>query len=124
MAGKSVILGAVGDIDLSGASADAIRANGFDWPFARLMPAMGQADVLFGNLEASDIENLNTADFEKGSGKALANNILYVPGEICYAVDPTRPRPNHEMRLSFGNATEAGIREGIARLGAVLRKLI
>ena len=52
--------------------------------------------------------------------KALARNVLYVPGELCYADDPTRRKPNHEMRLSFGGATEANVREGIARLGAVL----
>jgi len=28
------------------------------------------------------------------------------------------------MRISFGNASEADIREGIKRLGKVLRKLI
>jgi DNA-binding transcriptional MocR family regulator len=28
------------------------------------------------------------------------------------------------MRISFGNASEADIREGIRRLGAVLRKFV
>jgi 2-aminoadipate transaminase len=55
---------------------------------------------------------------------ALKNDVLYVPGEICYADDPARRKPNHEMRISFGNASEENIREGIARLGAVLCKLI
>jgi 2-aminoadipate transaminase len=55
---------------------------------------------------------------------ALKNDVLYVPGEICYADDPTRRKPDHEMRLSFGNASEADIREGIKRLGAVLKKFI
>ena len=53
---------------------------------------------------------------------ALERNVLYVPGQLCYADDPTRPKPDHEMRLSFGNASLADIREGIARLGAVLRE--
>ena len=53
--------------------------------------------------------------------QALANNVLYVPGVLCYADDPTRRKPNHEMRLSFGGATEVNVRKGIARLGAVLR---
>jgi DNA-binding transcriptional MocR family regulator len=35
-----------------------------------------------------------------------------------------RRKPNHEMRISFGNASEADIREGIKRLGAVLRLLL
>ncbi|HOX56123.1 MAG TPA: PLP-dependent aminotransferase family protein [Candidatus Paceibacterota bacterium] len=53
--------------------------------------------------------------------RALANDVLYVPGELCYADDPTRRKPNHEMRLSFGSASEAKVRKGIARLGAVFR---
>jgi 2-aminoadipate transaminase len=55
---------------------------------------------------------------------ALKNDVLYVPGEICYADDPTRRKPAHELRLSFGSAREADIREGIERLGAVLRKFL
>jgi DNA-binding transcriptional MocR family regulator len=35
-----------------------------------------------------------------------------------------RRKPNHEMRISFGNASEADIREGIRRLGKVLRKFV
>ncbi len=54
---------------------------------------------------------------------ALKNDVLYVPGEICYADDPARRKPNHEMRLSFGSASEADIREGVRRLGKVLRDL-
>jgi 2-aminoadipate transaminase len=55
---------------------------------------------------------------------ALAADVLYVPGELCYADDSTRRKPENEMRLSFGSASEANIREGIKRLGAVLRKLL
>lgn len=51
---------------------------------------------------------------------ALDRNVLYVPGELCYCDDPSRPKPNHEMRLSFGGATEPDIREGIKRLGTLL----
>ncbi len=56
--------------------------------------------------------------------RALANNVFYVPGELCYANDPTRRKPNHEMRLSFGGATEVNVRKGIARLGAVLHECL
>lgn len=66
-------------------------------------------------------QRLKSGSSSKVFQKALANNILYVPGELCYADDPTRRKPNHEMRLSFGGATEANVRKGIARLGAVLR---
>lgn len=53
---------------------------------------------------------------------ALAQKVLYVPGELCYAGDPTRPAPNCEMRLSFGGAVMDDIREGIRRLGEVLEQ--
>jgi 2-aminoadipate transaminase len=54
---------------------------------------------------------------------ALKNDVLYVPGELCYAEDTSRRKPANEMRLSFGVANEANLRVGIARLGAVLKKL-
>jgi 2-aminoadipate transaminase len=50
---------------------------------------------------------------------ALAQDVLYVPGELCYAADSTRRRPRHELRLSYGDASLARIRTGIARLGKV-----
>jgi 2-aminoadipate transaminase len=55
---------------------------------------------------------------------ALKSNVLYVPGELCYADDPWRRKPGNELRISFGNASAGNIRTGIARLGAVLRKFI
>jgi 2-aminoadipate transaminase len=55
---------------------------------------------------------------------ALKNDVLYVPGGICYADDPSRRKPDHEMRLSFGSASESDIREGIRRLGKVLRGFV
>ncbi len=55
---------------------------------------------------------------------ALKNNVLYVPGGLCYADDPSRTKPDHEMRISFGNASKADIRKGIQRLGAVLKKFV
>lgn len=53
--------------------------------------------------------------------RALAADVLYVPGELAYAEDPRRPKPNHEMRLSYGGASEKDIAEGIARLGKLLQ---
>ena len=47
-----------------------------------------------------------------------------MPGEICYADDPSRAKPDNEMRISFGSASEENIRNGIARLGKVLKKLV
>jgi 2-aminoadipate transaminase len=55
---------------------------------------------------------------------AVARDILYVPGDLCYVDDPTRRKPDHEMRLSFGGVTEAHLRAGIERLGSVLRKML
>ena len=55
---------------------------------------------------------------------ALKNDVLYVPGELCYADDSSRRKPANEMRISFGNASAENIRFGIRRLGAVLRKFI
>lgn len=55
---------------------------------------------------------------------ALKKDVLYVPGELCYGPDPTRSRPNHEMRLSFGGATEREITLGIERLGKVLKQVL
>jgi 2-aminoadipate transaminase len=54
--------------------------------------------------------------------RALSNDVLYVPGVLCYADDPTRPKPDNEMRLSFGGATEKSICTGIERLGEALSK--
>jgi 2-aminoadipate transaminase len=68
--------------------------------------------------------NVPTGVKSKVFSAALKNDVLYVPGEICYADDAARRKPNHEMRISFGNASEEDIHEGIKRLGRVLRKLI
>jgi len=55
---------------------------------------------------------------------ALERDVLYVPGELCYADDPARRKPNRDMRISFGGAADADIPVGIARLGSILRKLV
>jgi 2-aminoadipate transaminase len=55
---------------------------------------------------------------------ALERQVLYVPGDLCYASDPSRRRPNHEMRLSFGAAPEKSLRAGIERLGGALREMM
>lgn len=55
---------------------------------------------------------------------ALKHDVLYVPGALCYAEDPTRPLPDHEMRLSFGNASQEQIHEGIKRLGDTIRSFL
>ena len=69
-------------------------------------------------------EDISTGVKSKVFQAALKQDVLYVPGEICYADDPSRSKPDHEMRISFGSASERNIRQGIARLGKVLRKLV
>jgi 2-aminoadipate transaminase len=55
---------------------------------------------------------------------AIARDILYVPGGLCYANDPTRPKPDNALRLSFGGGSLENIQVGIERLGGVLHKLL
>jgi 2-aminoadipate transaminase len=53
--------------------------------------------------------------------RAIAEGVLYVPGDFCYPVDPTRTVPRNAIRLSFGVPTIEQIHEGIARLARALR---
>lgn len=53
--------------------------------------------------------------------RALAEGVLYVPGEYCYGPDPTRRPPRNTMRLSFGVAGVEAIRGGIERLARAIR---
>jgi len=56
--------------------------------------------------------------------RAFAHEVLYVPGELCYAQDAYRSRPNHELRLSFGGETESNLKEGIRRLGLAMEEAL
>ena len=69
-------------------------------------------------------KNVSTGVKSRVFQTAQKNDVLYVPGELCYAADPARKKPDHEMRLSFGSASEKNIRKGIKQLGTVLRKLV
>jgi 2-aminoadipate transaminase len=55
---------------------------------------------------------------------ALRHEVLYVPGSLCYANDPTRRRPDHEMRISFGGEPTPNLAEGVARLGQSLKDIL
>lgn len=48
------------------------------------------------------------------------HGVMYVPGELCYGL-PRAQRPRHQMRLSFGVQTPAGIEDGMRRLAAAVR---
>ena len=72
------------------------------------------------NVWAALPRKANTGMQSRFFKQVLARNVLYVPGGLCYVDDPTRAKPSHEMRLSFGAASEADIREGIRRLGQAI----
>jgi 2-aminoadipate transaminase len=55
---------------------------------------------------------------------ALRAKVLYVPGALCYADDPARQKPDHEMRLSFGSATDSALAEGLHRLGKAIHQAL
>ncbi len=48
--------------------------------------------------------------------RALDAGVLYVPGELCYCSDPSRPIPQNRIRLSFGAPTVEQIQKGIRLL--------
>ncbi len=54
--------------------------------------------------------------------------VMYVPGELCFAADPHLPpdeaRPRNQMRLSFGVQTPAGIDLGMKRLASAVRAIL
>ncbi len=49
--------------------------------------------------------------------------VMYVPGDLCYASEPTAPPRNH-MRLSFGVQTPDGIDLGMQRLANTVRAVL
>lgn len=69
-------------------------------------------------------KRLSAGPRSKVFNAALRANVLYVPGELCYADDPTRKKPGNELRVSFGGARLADIPEGVTRLGRVLERAL
>lgn len=47
--------------------------------------------------------------------------VMYVPGELCYP-GPVERVPRNQMRLSYGVQSPDGIREGMRRLAAAVRR--
>ncbi|HEY2052642.1 MAG TPA: PLP-dependent aminotransferase family protein [Solirubrobacterales bacterium] len=62
-------------------------------------------------------EYIDTGDL---LAKALRNNVAFVPGQAAY-VDG---RGKNSMRLNFSGVNDAEIREGIARIGRVIREQV
>jgi 2-aminoadipate transaminase len=56
--------------------------------------------------------------------EALDGGVSYVPGSYCYAADPNRSIPNHQMRLCFGTVDIDQIGEAIRRLALVVRRFL
>ncbi len=54
--------------------------------------------------------------------------VMYVPGELCYAPNPNLPanenRPKNHMRLSYGVQTVEGIDLGMKRLASAVRAIL
>ncbi len=50
-------------------------------------------------------------------------NVMYVPGDLCYAIDPPQ-RPRNHLRLSFGVQTLEGIELGVQRLSNAVHSII
>jgi len=68
-------------------------------------------------------KHVNTGKTGKLLDRALAEGVLYIPGEFGHVPDALGFIPRHEMRLSFGVADPAGIVEGIRRLRRACRGL-
>ncbi len=55
--------------------------------------------------------------------EAVANKVMYVPGELCYA-GPVENRPKHQMRLSYGVLTPDNITEAMKRLAVSVKNVM
>ena len=53
MSEKTVTFGAVGDVNFSGTCGEQMQANGRGWPFEKMLPHLGRAELLFGNMESA-----------------------------------------------------------------------
>ncbi|MCF7668365.1 MAG: PLP-dependent aminotransferase family protein [Verrucomicrobia bacterium] len=69
-----------------------------------------------------EIPNAGTGLNSDVFASALKQNVLYLPGDFCFADDPTRTKPDNHMRISFGGATDYSITNGIKRIGNALRE--
>jgi 2-aminoadipate transaminase len=54
--------------------------------------------------------------------RAIAEGVLYIPGEYCYPREGATPR-NNMLRLSFGVPQCDAIRRGVEALGRAIRQV-
>lgn len=52
------------------------------------------------------------------------HRVLYIPGSLCYVDDPTRPRPQNEMRICYGMIDDENLVEGLKRLGGAIKSVL
>jgi len=55
--------------------------------------------------------------------RAVAEGVLYVPGEYCYPSEGL-PVPRNTLRLSFANPSCTSIRQGLEALARALREVL
>ncbi len=53
--------------------------------------------------------------------RAVAEGVLYVPGQYCYPAEGC-PRPDNRLRLSFGCQPSDGLRRGVEALARAIRQ--
>jgi 2-aminoadipate transaminase len=102
----------------------------------KLAAMLSAADEHFGNIEGMRWvrphgglyvwANL-PARIDAGPGgklfeQAIAEGVLYVPGEFCFPTEGVEPRRN-TMRLSFGVQSCERIRQGMAALARAIRQV-
>lgn len=115
---NKVVLGAVGDIDLSTSAVRPMQTTGVAWPFEKVSDHLRKADVLFGNFE-SVILPPDYPEKEIGAS-AMASKFDSAPGLRTAGFDFLSLANNH--RLDGGIAgmfhtQEALNRQGIATGG-------
>ncbi len=54
---------------------------------------------------------------------SLREGVMYVPGEFCHVPDASGRLPKNEIRLCYGVATVAQIKEGVRRLAKAAKRL-
>ena len=55
--------------------------------------------------------------------RAVAEGVLYVPGEYCYPAEG-QPRPKNTLRLSFGSQPVGQLRRGVEALARAIRGVL
>ena len=108
-----VVLGAVGDIDLSGSAIQPMQTKGAAWPFEKVSDHLREADVLFGNFESVILPPDYPEEEIKSS--AMASKFDPTPGIRAAGFDFLSLANNH--RLDGGIAGMFHTQEAINRQG-------